>query len=157
MSEIDISYEEEQMGAKVPQAKVETIIRSILTSLGKEDSDITCAFVTDAKMQELNDTYRGKKETTDILSFVQSDELDGITFPANVNEGEFLGDLVISLAAMEQNCEIFGVDFSEELTRLLVHGILHLVGWDHQTNEAHEPMLQKQEEMVSLIKKESIA
>jgi probable rRNA maturation factor len=58
---------------------------------------------------------------------------------------------------MEKNCEFFSVDPSQELSRLLVHGVLHLVGWDHATNEMDEPMLIKQEELLKIVEKESIS
>lgn len=157
MSEIDVSYEEDQMVVRAPLTQVESIVQSALVLLGKSDCEVVCAFVSDSSMQELNFTYRGKQESTDILSFAQRDELDGFSFPVHPEDSEYLGDLVISLDAMERNCEIFGVKPGEELTRLLVHGILHLVGWDHLTNRESEPMLIKQEEMVRIIRKESIA
>ncbi|MFA6821785.1 MAG: rRNA maturation RNase YbeY, partial [Sphaerochaetaceae bacterium] len=91
--------------------------------------------------------YRGLDEATDILSFSS-----GESFPSD--EDDSLGDLVISLESMRENCQFFKVSEDEELTRLLVHGILHLLDWDHATNEDDEPMIKRQEEIVKSILKE---
>ncbi len=157
MSVVDVTYEDELMVKRAPLVLVESTVQAILNFLDKTESEVACTFVSDASMQELNFTYRGKRESTDILSFAQIDEDDDFSFPPHPEDSKFLGDIVISLDAMERNCEDFKVEVDEELTRLLVHGILHLLGWDHETNDDSEPMLIKQEEMVKMMRKESIA
>lgn len=157
MSVVDVTYEDELMVKRAPLVLVESTVQAILNFLDKTESEVACTFVSDASMQELNFTYRGKRESTDILSFAQIDEDDDFSFPPHPEDSKFLGDIVISLDAMERNCEDFTVEVDEELTRLLVHGILHLLGWDHETNDDSEPMLIKQEEMVKMMRKESIA
>lgn len=63
---------------------------------------------------------------------------------------------MISLAALDRNCTDFHVQADEELKRLLIHGILHLEGFDHATNEITEPMIRLQEEIIRKTGKESL-
>lgn len=155
--EIDISHESVGMVQRAPVEVVESVLAKVLAIVGKRKCELSCSFVSDETMRELNHTYRQKDESTDILSFVQSDDDDEFAFTPDEGEPEVLGDIVISLDAMERNCEAFGVTSEEELRRLLIHGVLHLTGWDHQTNDADEPMLVKQEALLKILEKESIA
>jgi probable rRNA maturation factor len=154
---IDISYESDEMMARAPRDSVEAVLMKVLELVGKGSCELSCSFVSENAMRDLNASYRDKDESTDILSFVQSEGDDGFDFPSDEDSPELLGDIIISLDDMEKNCEFFSVDPSQELSRLLVHGVLHLVGWDHATNEMDEPMLIKQEELLKIVEKESIS
>lgn len=124
--------------------RIEEILNSILGYLG-EDGDFSLHFITDEEIRELNREYRGMDNPTDILTFAIN---DGEEFPMPEEEKE-LGDVFISLDSMRRNAESFGVDEDEELKRLLVHGILHLEGYDHSSNDfASEPMLIRQEKIM---------
>ena len=73
---------------------------------------------------------------------------DDDTFP-DVVEGDEMGDIFISLDAVSRNASEFSVPFSEELTRVMLHGLLHLLGYDHESNDfKSEVMLQKQEDIM---------
>ncbi len=111
--------------------------------------DYSVSFVSDDEIRELNFEYRGKNECTDILTFAFAD-----TDPFPNPEGSVeLGDIFISLASMKRNAEAFGVSEDEELRRLLLHGLLHLMGYDHKSNDFEkEEMLIKQEEILSRLK-----
>ncbi|MFA5571407.1 MAG: rRNA maturation RNase YbeY, partial [Sphaerochaetaceae bacterium] len=65
-----------------------------------------------------------------------------------------LGDIIISVDELRQNAAYFNEEVDVELMRLVIHGILHLLGWDHTSNEATEEMLQKQEMLLLKISKE---
>ena len=120
----------------------------ILSYLG-EDGEFSVHFITDEEIQALNRDYRGKDEPTDILTFRI---LDGEEFPSFPGEEKELGDMFISMDAMRRNAAEFSVSEDEELFRLLVHGILHLQGYDHKTNDfSSEPMLIRQEEIIQAI------
>ena len=120
----------------------------ILSYLG-EDGEFSIHFVTDEEIQALNRDYRGKDEPTDILTFRI---LDGEEFPSFPGEEKELGDMFISMDAMRRNAAEFSVSPDEELFRLLLHGVLHLEGYDHQTNDfSSEPMLMRQEEIIKKI------
>jgi probable rRNA maturation factor len=150
---IDVSYQNEQDEAAVPPDLVEGRLLAILDAIGiKENVEFSVTFVDDESIKDLNRTYRDKDEPTDILTFVQSD--GDVAFPdARASEhARMLGYMVISLTSMRANADRFGVSPDEELYRLLVHGVLHLLGGDHKTNDPSEPMLQKQEAILRVLR-----
>jgi len=123
-------------------------IKLVLERLGHKNWDLSVLFCNNRKIKSLNAQYRNKDEVTDMLSFPI-----GEIGP----DGRFLaGDIVISLDAMEENARFFKVSTDEELRRLLIHGILHLSGNDHATNEAKEPMLKTQEKILADLASEHI-
>lgn len=122
----------------------------------KEKRDFSLHFIDDEEMQSLNYEYRGIDSPTDILTFAIN---DGDDFPILfdddeiVEEEEELGDVFISIDSMHRNALEFGVSDEEELKRLLLHGLLHLRGMDHKTNDfTTEPMLIEQERILSVLK-----
>lgn len=88
---------------------------------------LTVAFVSDRKMRELNGFYRGKSATTDVLSFPSEPD----EFAENEN---YLGDIVISLEQAAKQAEENDLEFETEIKQLILHGILHLCGYDHETD-----------------------
>ena len=132
-------------GEGIDEKSIESAVSQILSYLDA-DGDFSIHFVTDDEIRVLNREYRDKDEATDILTFALS---DGEAFPEIEGEEKELGDIFISLESMRRNASSFSVPEEEELKRLLVHGILHLLGYDHATNDfASEPMLIKQEKMM---------
>jgi len=96
-------------------------------------------------IQHLNKEYREKDYSTDVLSFPQLEP--GEALP----EGEetfVAGDLVLSLENIQANAQEFEQSFDNEYKRVIIHGILHLSGYDHESNDAEEPMLLLQEEIL---------
>jgi probable rRNA maturation factor len=84
-------------------------------------------FVSDRKMRELNNEFRGKNSTTDVLSFpFEADEFE--------SEQDFLGDIVISLEQARKQAAENDLEFETEIKQLILHGILHLCGYDHETD-----------------------
>lgn len=79
----------------------------------------------DSEIQELNRSFRQKDRPTDVLSFPANEKDD--PFPSTS-----LGDVVISVDTARRQANEYGVLFEEEITRLLLHGILHLLGYDHE-------------------------
>ena len=109
------------------------------------DGNFSVTFVSDEEIEELNREYREKDEPTDILTFALS---DGDEFPNPEGEKE-LGDVFISLESMRRNAGEFEVPEDEELERLLLHGLLHLAGMDHRSNDfSAEEMLLLQEKIL---------
>ncbi|MGL1894227.1 MAG: rRNA maturation RNase YbeY [Spirochaetaceae bacterium] len=101
----------------------------------------------------INRDYREKDKPTDVITFVMSDE----PFPV-VDEEELYsaGDIIISLETVKENSNYFKVTFEEELKRVLIHGILHLKGLDHKTNNPEEEMLIVQEQILKKLFKQGI-
>lgn len=124
---------------------VQAYALKVLEVLGKENWDLSVLFCNDAYIRSLNARYRHRDEATDILSFSLGETVTGAG-----GETRFLpGDIVISLETLRENARYFESSEDEELRRLLIHGILHLDGMDHETNEKTEPMLELQEKILT--------
>jgi probable rRNA maturation factor len=99
-----------------------------LKKIGVEDAGATVAFVSDRAMRELNRRWRGKRGTTDVLSFpVEQEEWEQ-------REGKMLGDVVISVEQAARQAAENGLTLDEEIAQLILHGLLHLCGYDHETD-----------------------
>ena len=129
-------------GIESPPEKIEPYVLKALEKTGKHNWDISIVFCNNDIIRKLNNQYRNLDESTDVLSFIMG-EMDGERF--------LPGDIVISLEKLEENVKHFGVSFEEELHRLLIHGILHLSGMNHTTNDASEEMLMLQEKLLAEI------
>lgn len=140
---IDIRDDED-----VDASFVEDSLDKILNRLN-EPGDFSISFIDDDEMKAMNNEYRNIDAPTDILTFRLDDE---DSFP-QIDEGEKeLGDIFISIDSMKRNANEFGVDEENELRRLLLHGILHLRGLDHKSNDFNtEPMLIEQEKLLKEI------
>jgi len=116
----------------------------VLELLGKDRWILSIVISDDSFMRNLNREYRQKDESTDVLSFPMGDstEDEGITW-------YLAGDIIISMPALERNVFEFKVSANEELKRLLLHGILHLNGMDHENNDPDQPMLVEQESILA--------
>lgn len=122
-----------------------------MDGLELEDWDLSLYFCGEAFMAGLNAEYRGKDGPTDVLSFSLGEWRDG------ENGRRYIaGDVVICLGVMERNAAEYGATRDEELKRLIAHGVLHLSGMDHGTNEPDEPMLARQEALLSTLAEETI-
>ena len=113
-------------------------------------NSLTVAFVSDVKMRELNRTFRGKNSTTDVLSF-PSDQLDwelaivDLEFAERKKENPksqipnpksiYLGDIVVSLEQAQRQSLENNLKFETEIKQLILHGILHLCGYDHEMDK----------------------
>ena len=121
---------------------IEPFAAAVLEKLEKNNWDLSLFFCNNEIIQKLNKQYRNLDESTDVLSFVMGEIQGGRYLP---------GDIVISLEKTAENAKAFGVSPEEELHRLLIHGILHLSGMDHTTNDEGEPMLVFQEKLLAEI------
>jgi probable rRNA maturation factor len=104
-------------------------VESALKVVPAKGAGVTVVFVSDRVMRELNRRWRGKSGTTDVLSFpAGEDEFEGF-------EGATLGDVVISLEQAARQAAEQGLGFEEEVSQLVLHGVLHLCGYDHETDK----------------------
>ncbi len=116
--------------------------------MGYDHHEISVVITTDAKIAELNGKFRGKEQPTNVLSFPMLEgEFKSIT-------PHLLGDIVISYERTMEEAVQAGIDFDERMSQLLVHGILHLVGFDHEKGEgASRAMEAKSIELLRIIEK----
>jgi probable rRNA maturation factor len=94
----------------------------MLDAMGKSDSSVTIAFVSDRKIRELNRQFRGIDKSTDVLSFPGDD--------TSLN----LGDIAISAETASRQAKENGLTLNGEIGQLILHGLLHLSGHDHETD-----------------------
>ena len=132
---------------KVDARKIEQQIGKVLISLDCNEHEISILFIGDQGIRDLNHQFRNIDRSTDVLSFPQilAGELE-------IPGALVLGDVAISLERARCQSEEHGLSFEEELTLLLIHGILHLLGYDHEVSDQEEErMRSKTRELFSLI------
>ncbi|MEZ4819545.1 MAG: rRNA maturation RNase YbeY [Bdellovibrionota bacterium] len=103
-----------------------------------QDHEVHLSLIDDAKMQELNRTYRNKNKTTDVLSFEQGE---------HIGKHFFLGDILISLAQTKRQASVQRHRIKDELAILSIHGLLHLLGYDHMEIEDEKVMFAIQNDL----------
>jgi probable rRNA maturation factor len=116
----------------VSAARVGAEARQLLRTLDEAEAELTVSLVGDTEIRRLNRNYRGKDRPTDVLAFAMR---EGARAPG---DEAVLGDVVISLDTAARQAEQRGVNVADEVRTLLIHGILHLLGYDHErsANEA---------------------
>lgn len=121
-----------QRKVKVDTEQLSKFVAKLFSELPEfKGKTFTVALLSDRKMRDLNNSFRGKHSTTDVLSF----PLEFEAFEASDEEELFLGDIVISTEqALKQSLEN-GLSFDLELQQLVLHGAIHLIGYDHDTDD----------------------
>jgi probable rRNA maturation factor len=119
---------------KINTKLIKEVAKKFLASRQLSAKDVSIAFIGDAKMRELNRRYRKLNKTTDVLSFS--------------GEGDFLGEIVVSPAQIKRQAKENGNSFQDELIFILVHGLLHLAGYDDRTGKDRLKMIKIGEEFV---------
>ncbi|MBR1918463.1 MAG: rRNA maturation RNase YbeY [Spirochaetales bacterium] len=152
----EIFYDDEEYRKDAPEEVVSAFLERCIPLVGI-DGSFSLTFVSPETIRELNRDYRGKDEVTDILTFALDDDDEFPSFDFEEEEGGSIekeyGDVFICLERMKENAQTFGAGEREELLRLCLHGLLHLAGNDHDTNDfATEPMLIRQEEILNVLK-----
>jgi probable rRNA maturation factor len=129
---IRVSILNEYGKVDIPERKIKEIIKFVLREMEKENSELSLVLCNNDYIHFYNKEYRNKDYPTDVLSFVDGERMGKITY---------LGDIIISIDKVKSQSEEYGVSFEEEFSRLLVHGILHLLGYDHETSEEDEKVM----------------
>ena len=101
--------------------------RAMLGALQMGDAELSILLTGDDQIRNLNRIYRKKNRPTDVLAFAQREGEHG------ERAGRLLGDVVVSIPTTKRQAQAAGRDLGSELTMLLAHGLLHLLGWDHET------------------------
>ncbi len=122
------------------QACLARLARAILSDVGEASAELGILFVGDQRMRGLNRRYRGKDRTTDVLAFAMRG--------APHSSSHLLGDVVIAVPTAARQAKQGQRSLDEELTVLLVHGILHLCGYDHERSEKEARRMHRRERMI---------
>jgi probable rRNA maturation factor len=122
------------------QARLGRLARAILSDVGETSAELGILFVGDRRMRGFNRVYRGKDRTTDVLAFAMR---EASHFPTHL-----LGDVVIAMPTAARQAKRGQRSLDEELTVLLVHGVLHLCGFDHERSEKDARRMHRRERMI---------
>ena len=124
----------------------------VLRGENKQDAEFSLAFVGQGRMRQVNKKFRGKNRVTDVLSFPESKVLLEKFKVGGSVKTQNLGEIIICIREVKKNAKRLKSPFQTELSRVLIHGILHLLGYDHETNEKDaEKMQEKEEQYLKLI------
>ena len=110
-----------QRRLKIDTATWTTFATKTFSAIGKHESSATIAFVSDKRIRELNRQFRGVDKATDVLSFPEDDP-------------DSLGDVAISLETAARQAKDNSLSLDNEIAQLILHGLLHLSGYDHETD-----------------------
>ena len=116
-------------GSKVDVARLRRSGRAVLSAIGEGRAELSIALVDDPEIRTLNEEWRGRDQATDVLSFSQ------IEGGFDDHRGRLLGDVVISVETAAAQAAERHRSLDETVTRLLIHGVLHLVGHDHEEDD----------------------
>lgn len=119
---------------KINLKLLEKIIKAFGRAYKITNKEISLAFVGDAEIKKLNLTYRGLNKTTDVLSFL--------------GDGDDFGEIIISYDQIKRQAADFKNSAEKELIFILVHGLLHLIGYDDKTEKAKMAMIEKGEKFI---------
>lgn len=114
-----------------------------------EEASISLACVDNSTMQALNKEYSGIDAPTDVLSFPEQDLDDFMA--QNLQSGALLGEIVIAVDIMKEQAPKYDNSVDEEFCRLFTHGVLHLIGYDHQDDEQKKEMQSKEDYILNKI------
>lgn len=135
----------------VDEDELRTFSAAVLSHEGLDDTaSVSVMFVDEATMADLNLRHMGKTGATDVLSFPIEDAVPG-TPPVRAAGGPDLelGDIVLCLDIVQRHATDFGVSLRSELHLMVVHGVLHILGWDHETELEAERMEAREAEHLS--------
>jgi probable rRNA maturation factor len=130
------AIENRQKAIRVEVRDLQEFAWRLSEELGLGEDSVAIRLITDTEMARLNQTYRNKTGTTDVLSFPSEERRK----PGNLRtqlkkvQGTLLGDIAISPVVAKRNAQTYKRRFSEEMKILILHGVLHLLGYDHETD-----------------------
>ena len=101
-------------------------LHAMMTAVQMERAELSVLLTDDEQIKELNRIYRKKNRPTDVLAFAQQEGMVG-------GRADLLGDVIVSIPTAIRQARSSGRDVVAEVTMLLAHGLLHLLGWDHET------------------------
>lgn len=138
--------------------KIERIIKKVLRSVGKKNTDINMVFLSNQKIRAFNRVYLGKDRATDVLAFPLENKQkknargtfpkDSVLMKRNTRAENVSGDIAISSDKAFSNAKIFKTSFKEEIARYAIHGVLHLLGYRDGSKNERVLMREKENEFM---------
>ncbi len=144
---MDVLIDYREFGAELEPLHLEGLAAFVMEHEScAPNAEVSISFVTPKEIQELNREYRHIDRPTDVLSF-PCDALDD-GFDADPEKVFELGDVIIAPEIARAQCEEFGTTFAAEITLLTVHGLLHLIGYDHIVDDDAQKMEARERELI---------
>ncbi len=122
------------------KSKIKEWLKQVIQTEGKTTGDIHYVFLSDEELLKINQQYLNHHDYTDI-----------ITFPLSESEEIIRGEIYISIDRVKENCKINNNAFHVELARVVVHGVLHLLGYDDHSEEEKRTMRSKEDYYINLL------
>ena len=136
-----------QRAVHVPLSPLREFLMRARRELRLPQADLTVALVSDAEMARMNEAFRKKKGPTDVLSFPEACRPKPVRLPASQSRRargrQYLGDIAIAPAVARRNAKSCGRTLASELKALMLHGVLHLLGYDHETDRGRMHRLER--------------
>lgn len=149
-----ITIKNSQRKIKCNTSSLQQDAQRILNFLGYHDFDLGIWLTTNKTIHRYNKEYRAKDKPTDILSFAYHPYIKaGEKIVVQHDEDKNLGDLIISLEYVQNVADELGVTLAERMRILLVHGICHLRGFDHETDAQYKVMHKEEKRLLDFLKK----
>ena len=136
----EVTVVDRQRTARLSPVRIVAFAEFVLERLRRPGAQVTILLVGDRAMRALNRRWRGKDATTDVLSFSQQEGAGGGLHP------ELLGDVVVSVPTALRQAQQGRCCFAAELDRLVAHGLLHLLGYEHEGDPAGARAMRRREE-----------
>lgn len=124
---------------EIDKDRTAALSRAVLDRIGRQEAVLTVTFIRDRAMRRLNRDYRGKDMPTDVLSFAYHEGAE----TAAGDETRHIGDVVISVETAERYARELALSFEREIEHLVIHGALHLAGYDHETDNGEMNKLER--------------
>ncbi|MCF6276286.1 MAG: rRNA maturation RNase YbeY [Candidatus Magasanikbacteria bacterium] len=125
----------------IKQKVVLSAVKKTLSKIGVKNKDISISFIGRKKMNSLNKRYRKKNRPTDVLSFSAQEGF-------GIGENSDFGDIFICVPFVEKQAKKQNISYKEECLRMVIHGVLHLAGYDHITKKDEKIMFGIQENIL---------
>lgn len=139
-----------QRAVRVARRPLETFLRRVQDEMNLGDSDVTICLVSDAEIARMNEAFRNKKGPTDVLSFPAEKERRKKHYQERVEHAGsteksrgHLGDIAIAPATARRYAKKNGRSLNRELRVLILHGVLHLLGYDHETDHGQMDRIER--------------
>ncbi|MBU1488071.1 rRNA maturation RNase YbeY [bacterium] len=135
---MEILIANRQRKKRIDLKKVRRIVEAVLSAEDAENGRVSIVLANDKFIKELNAKYRGVDEPTDVLAF-------------GFEEEEDLGEIIISVPTCLKQAIEYGHSFEEELALLLVHGVLHLLSYDHLEDDEAKIMQERERKILAML------
>jgi len=145
----------DEQGEEIDLAGMRDLAELVISSEGyPKDTEVTLLFVDENEMSSYNERFLNRSGPTDVLAFPVEDLLPGLApDPDPAGPPLMIGDVIIAPAYVRRQADEFAVDFDDEMALMVTHGILHLMGYDHQADGDASAMESRETELLGLVGK----